>query len=221
MSTTASTAPRRRRTNDPVDWLQPARPRPRRAPSRILAGAALVAVGGWIAAVAYLSVGSRREVLVLAHPVPRYHLLSRGDLRVTRVAAEPTVATVDAAHLDGVLGRRTARPLGRGALLADDALLAANARPVTADEAVVGALLAPGDAPNGLQQGDRVQVVIRPLAGTTAMPITFSGWVLDVGERAPGAETRPVSVVVPHAQAGLASAAAADARVALVVMGEP
>lgn len=220
MSTiTPNAAPPRPRL-DALGWDHPPGHRGRRSRARLFAAAALVAVGGWLAAVAFLSVGSRHQVLALARPVPRYHALAASDLHVVRVAADAEVATAPAAHLDQLVGRLTATELAAGSLLDERSLLAPDTRPVHDDEAVVGALLTPADAPEQLSPGALLRIIVRSVAGSDEPAHTFSGWMLQVEAAGPTSNgARRASLVVPASGAGEVSAAAADGRVSIVVLG--
>jgi hypothetical protein len=203
-------------------WSDP--PSKRRTPgrrrARLFAGAALLIVGAWVTAAAFLSVGHRREVLVLARSVPRYSVLTRSDLRTVRVASDDGLALVDASRLASTVGRIAAVDLTAGTNLSNRELLKAGTRPVRSGESVVGTLLAPADAPDPVPQGARVQIIVRPAQGTTGEDQVVDGWILHV-EDASGTSGggHLVSLVVPSGNAHTVSSAAADRRVSVVVRG--
>lgn len=179
-------------------------------------------VSGWVGAVVFVSAGARTEVLATSGPVERFTVLSRDDLRVVRVATDGDVPTVPADRIDEIVGRTTSIDLRDGALVAEGDLLAAGERPVGPTEAVVGALLASTDSPGRLPKGADVEVIVRPPAGSTVGSRTLTGWVLDVevpADAQAGAPGRWVSLVVSRADAGAVSAAAAEKRVTVVVLG--
>lgn len=193
---------------------------PRRRRGRIAAGVTLLIVCGWLAAVIFTSVGSRREVLSLAHQVEQFSELKREDLRVVRVAADPDVDVVPADRIDELVGRVAATDLVDGSLLDEDQLLERDERLVGADEAVVGAVLAAGDSPGNLAAGADVEVVVRQPAGTTGGPQTIPGWVLKVEDtESPGVQASRVSLVIPSDSVAMVSAAAAESRVSVAVVG--
>lgn len=193
---------------------------PRRSRARLLGALALMALGCWIAAVAYVSIGDRRDVLVVARSLPRYHKLQARDLRVARVASDELVATVDAAQLRSMLGRSTSTAISAGTLLNERALLAPGERPVQADEAVVGALLTLADAPSQLPPGAPVRIIIRPPTASDADPYSLHGRILDVTDAGPSSGgARRASLVVDRDDADAVSSAASDNRVAVVVLG--
>jgi hypothetical protein len=194
----------------------------RRNRGRIVGAVVLMVVSGWLGAVVFLSAGSRKEVLAVDGPVERFTELSRDDLRVVRVAAEGDVPVIDADRLDDLVGRTTSMEIADGALLNEDQLLEVGERPAGPGEAVVGALLAPADSPGRLPRGADVQVIVRATAGSEDRSRTLEGWILDVespGSAQAGAPGRWVSLVVAQADAGQVSAAAAENRVTVVVLG--
>lgn len=180
----------------------------------------MLVVCAWLAAVIFSSVGSRREVVALAQSVDRFHELTRDDLRVVRVAADPDVGMVPAGKIDDLIGRVAATDLVAGSLLHQGALLEPGERLVGPDEAVVGTVLAAGDSPGNLVAGADVEVVVRQPAGTSGGAQTIPGWVLGVEEgTTPGVESERVSLVVPSDAVAVVSAAAAEDRVSVAVMG--
>lgn len=202
----ATTAPR-----DPV----------RRRWGRIAVGVAAALLGAWVFAALYLSADDTREVLALANPVERLERIERSDLRVLRLPTNTDVQTVPASQLDGVVGRVAATDLAAGSLLADGQLVPVGERLVAAGEAVVGVLVGPGDAPStGLDRGAKVSVVVRPPAGVSGAAVEVPGWVADVSGAVGSKGDRSVEVVVARRDAASVSAAAADRRVTIVVLGE-
>lgn len=193
---------------------------PRRK-GRIAAGLTLIVVCGWLAAAAFLSAGSRSEVLAVARPVNRFEPLAREDLRVVRVATDRDVGTVPVDRLEDLLGRPASTALVEGALLHEEQLLDANTRVVKPDEAVVGAVLAAEDSPATLAAGAEVEVVVRAQAGSAAGPQTLRGWVLAVEDvDTPGTESQRVTLVVPAGDVALVSSSASEGRVSVAVLGE-
>jgi hypothetical protein len=198
----------------------PGRQRPRRNRRRIVAGVVLMVVCGWLAAVVFLSAGSRREVVALTNRVERFAELSEDDLTVVRVAADSDVVTVPASQLDDFVGRVAGIEMLPGALLQADAVLDEDAPTVSDGDAVVGVLLTAPDAPDRLPRGAAVRVILRPAGGSEEELQTLEGRVMDVTSDVPGSEPgRWVSLIVADEQAGTVSAAAADRRVSVVVTG--
>ncbi|HEY8527848.1 MAG TPA: SAF domain-containing protein [Acidimicrobiales bacterium] len=192
----------------------------RRRWGRVAAGAVLALLGGWIFASLYVSAGERVEVLAVASDVDRFEQIERDDLRTVRVAADPGVDTIDADEADDLVGRYAAVDLRRGSLLSPSQLLAEDARVVADDEAVVGAMLAPGDVPQGaLAGGIDVMVVIRPPnTAPDAEVEQVPGWLLAFGDADENTGDREVSLVVPETAAPDVAAAASDERVAVVAL---
>jgi len=193
----------------------------RRRWGRVGGGLLAALVGGWLFASLYLGADDRREVLVVAEGVGRFETIQRSDLRVVRLPTDAAVESVAASRLDEVVGRVAAADLVAGSLLADGALLGSDERLVGADEAVVGLLLGPGDAPlAGVRRGAEVLVVVRPPVGGAGDAVEVTGWVVDVSGAATSSGDTPVEVVVGRSDSALVSAAAADGRATLVVLGE-
>lgn len=194
----------------------------RRRRGRVIAAVALMLFSGWVGAVVFLSAGSREEVVAVEGSVERFTELTRDDLRIVRVAADRAVPMIRADRLDALVGRTTAMEVAAGTLLSEAHLLEADERPLAPGEAVVGALLAPADSPGRLPFGADVQVIVRQPAGVDAPSRTLEGWILDVESTdaaQAGGEGRWVSLVVAQADAGQVSAAAAENRVSVVVLG--
>lgn len=178
-------------------------------------------VCGWLAAVVFLRAGSREEVLAVARPVDRFAVVERGDVEVVRVAADPAVATVSASKLEEIVGRPAGVALVPGSLLSDEQLLDTDDGLMGDEEAAVGAVLSPQDAPGGLAAGDVVDVVVRlPGGGDAEGEYMVEGWVLEVAEvEAPGQDGTRVSLVVPDEHAPFVSAGAAEDRVSVAARG--
>lgn len=195
--------------------------RPRRRRGRIAAGVVLLVVSGWLAAVVFMSVGRRQEVLAVAGPVERFEQVDAEDLQVVRVAADPAVGVIPAGRLEDVVGRVAATDLVEGSLLHEGELLESGQRVVGVGEAVVGAVLSAGDSPSNLAAGEAVDVVVRPPAGVTTGAQTLQGWVLSVtdADGAAGVDGQRVSLVVPADTVAAVSAAAAEDRVSVAVLG--
>lgn len=192
----------------------------RRRWGRVGGGVLAALLGAWLFASLYLGADERREVLAVASRVGRFEVVERSDLRVVRLPTDAEVESVPASRLDEVVGRVAGADLAAGSLLADGQLLPAGERTIGADEAVVGLLLGPGDAPvAGVTRGASVSVVVRQPAGASGGVEATGGWVADVSEVMASTGDRPVEVVVPRAGAAAISAAAADGRVTLVVLG--
>jgi len=193
----------------------------RRRWGRIGGGVLAAVVGGWLFASLYLSADDRVEVLAVASDVARFDVIERSDLRVVTIAEDTDVLSIPASRLEDLVGRVASTDIVAGALLVDGQLLPEGDRLVAADEAVVGVLVGPGDSPTtGMNRGAQVSVVVRPVAGTNGTVAEVPGWIAGIGGEVSSAGDRPVEVVVARADAARVSAAAADRRVTIVVLGE-
>ena len=194
----------------------------RRRRGRLSAGVIGSVVGSWLFASLYVSAGHRANVLVLAHPVARLSTIQRSDLRVVGVAADMEAESVKASRVNEFVGRIASSDLPTGSLLTDAAVLPAGQRLLSAEEAIVGILLSPGDGQLALKKGTPVVVVIRPpvgASGPAAASVEVRGWVLSSAEVLASRE-RPVELALPTAQASVVSSAAADKRVTIVALAE-
>ena len=193
----------------------------RRRWGRIGGGVFAAVVGGWLFASLYLSADDRVEVLAVASDIGRFDVIDRSDLRVVTIGEDTDVASIPASRLDELVGRVASTDIVAGGLLVDGQLLPAGERLVTADEAIVGALVGPGDSPTtGMTRGAVVSVVIRPAAGTNGTVAEVPGWIAGIGGEVSSSGDRPVEVVVARSEAARVSAAAADRRVTIVVLGD-
>jgi len=150
--------------------LAPAREaavRRRRRPGLWAAGAALLAVGAFGAAVLVGRAGDRVPVLAVARTVYVGEAISDGDVRVARVAADPALQPIPAGDRDRVVGKLAAVELRPGSLLTADEVTGATVP--GAGEQLVGLPVKPGQLPaRGLVAGDRVLVVATPGEQTNA-----------------------------------------------------
>lgn len=193
----------------------------RRRWGRVGAGAAAVVAGAWIAAALVTSAGSRTDVVVLADDVARYETIERSDLRVASIALDPGIDTVAAGEIDELVGRAARTDLSAGSVLSSRELVPAGERLVAGGEAIVGARLAPGDAPlRDLTRGAAVLVVVRPQAGSSGEVQSVEGWLLDLGEADATTGERSASLVVPRGDADDVAAAAAEKRISIVALEE-
>lgn len=226
----SSTMTRRKRAGDSTSTaaigarsalVEAAEPRQpvRRRWGRLSAGIVAVVLGAWVGASLFLSADDTVEVVALATDVGRFETIERADLRVVRLPADSDLASVSVSALSSVVGRVAAVDLASGSLLAEAQMVARDERLVGAGEAVVGAVVDPGDAPaTGLERGARVVLVVRPSIAADAALVEVEGWVVDVSA-ANSTGGRPVEVAVARADAAGLSAAASDGRLSMVVLG--
>jgi hypothetical protein len=160
-------------------------------------------------------------VVVLADDVARYETIERSDLRVASIALDPGIDTVAAGEIDELVGRAARTDLSAGSVLSSRELVPAGERLVAGGEAIVGARLAPGDAPlRDLTRGAAVLVVVRPQAGSSGEVQSVEGWLLDLGEADATTGERSASLVVPRGDADDVAAAAAEKRISIVALEE-
>ncbi|MWA06491.1 hypothetical protein F8568_040320 [Actinomadura sp. LD22] len=177
----------------------------------------------------YRASDQRVAVVRLARDVPSGHQLVRSDLDVTRAAVDATVPTVPERQLPQVVGKRTAKSLSKGTLLAGSQLTA-QAVPGKG-QALVTVPLKAGSMPLGLTPGWRVQAVFTtgaqdrstddgaPLGSDRSSadePGNVQAVVEEVG--AANAEgTVPVQLLVADSDAMTVARKAADGLVVLIV----
>ncbi|MGH9090718.1 MAG: SAF domain-containing protein [Acidimicrobiales bacterium] len=172
---------------------------------------------------ASLHLGSREEVLVVAHPVAAGQVLTAGDLRSARVSTGSGVQAVPVGGESGVVGRRAAVPLLAGSLLTDSAVGPAPLVGSGSDVVAVG--LKAGAYPPDLAAGDRVQVV--PVVsssgsgtGTTTSGTPIGATVLAVDVAAAGSNGPTVfSLQVSTGDADEVASLAAAGQASLIEVG--
>lgn len=145
----------------------------------------LLLVVACAAGVVVLSQGlsDRRPVLVLARPVVAGQVLTAVDVKQARVAADASVAVMDADRLPEVVGSTAAVDLRAGSLVTEAVL--GPAEVPAAGESVVALGVKPGRYPPRLRSGASVRVVPVASGDTGKAPVDApeGGWeavVLDV-----------------------------------------
>jgi SAF domain len=192
----------------------------RRRWGRIAAGAVLVLLGGLVTASLFVSAGNRVEVLALANDVAKNETIEPGDLTRVRVGSDGGVDTVPADRFDETVGRVAAMDIPAGGVLSPRQLRPSGENALADGEAVVGLLLSSSAAPLGqLRAGVSVEVVVRPPTGTQGRVDNVEGRLLDASAEPEDDGDRPVDVVVPASDAAEISAASAEDRVTVVVLG--
>jgi hypothetical protein len=206
---------------DAVALLKKPSPPNRRRTGRAVVGVAAAMLGCWAFASMYLSAGHRTNAVVLDRTVPRFETVKRGDLRTIKIASDSEAAHIDASRMNEIVGRTAGDDLLAGSLLAEGQLLPAGEQLLKPDEAVVGVLLAGGDAQVGIRKGSKVVLVVRtPTATGTSTTSEVTGWVYSAATESTSSRERAVEVVVPRGQAAAVSAAGADKRVTIVMLAE-
>ncbi len=206
---------------DAVALMKKPNPSSRRRASRAAVGIAAAMLGCWAFASMYLSAGQRTNALVLDRTVPRFEIIKRDDLRIVKIGSDTEAAHIAASRMNEIIGRTAGADLLTGSLLAEGQLLPAGEQLLKPDEAVVGVLLAGGDAQIGIRKGSKVILIIRtPQATGTATTSEVTGWVYSAATESTSSRERAVEVVVPRGQAAAVSAAGADKRVTIVMLAE-
>ncbi|WP_258723623.1 SAF domain-containing protein [Cellulomonas sp. NS3] len=194
-------------------------PRARRRPGLMVAGIVLAVVGALGAAWLVASASDRTAVVVLARDVPYGATLTEQDLTVGDVALDPTIESIPAEQLEGLVGQVAGATLVTGSVLAPAQVQPAG--PPLAGEVLVPLPLDPARMPaGGLTAGDRLLVVDTPAAQAEPpkdTPVTLEASVARVG--APDLNGVVVVDLVAAAEDGPALAArAATGRFALVIL---
>jgi hypothetical protein len=190
----------------------------------VAAGLLLVLVTTLGVLVLFAKAGDRQAVLAVARTVEVGEVVDGRDVRVVHVSADPGVRAIPAARRPEVVGRTAAVRLVPGSLLASGQL--GDGVAVPAGQAMVGAILKPGQYPIGLGVGDRVALVFGAASGVGLVDSADSAGtpptatVAAIGDAADATGGITVSLVVPaDAASGLAGAGAAG-RLNLVVLGQ-
>lgn len=205
--------------------VEPPVPRRRRRMPELALGVLLMVVGALAGLLVLTSDRDRTPVLALAGDVTRGQVIERGDLRTALVAADTSLAHVQADEIDRLVGQAALTDLEGGAVVTESQF-AEPAAVLSAGDGTVGLSLERGQLPSlNLAPGDRVKAVAaaadRP--GAPGEPIVEDAEVVAVQRiedpsRQGGAWW--LSLRASEADATrLAQAAASEARVQLVLLG--
>ncbi len=172
-------------------------------------GALLVIVCVLGFAYAAVRLGDRVQVLAVARPVAAGQAIASADLTAVSAAEDSQVPLVRAADADSIVGRTAVVPLVPGTLLSPS-MVGESAFPpsgkVTASVAVK-----PGQYPQGLAAGARVQVYVSTAAGQSggegkpeseATPTRLDAAVLGVDLAGDGQGATVVTLLLDSADAG-------------------
>jgi hypothetical protein len=190
----------------------------RRSYPVLAAGLLAALVGALVFSTIASGFDHRQAVLAVARPVPAGNVLTRDDLRTTKVSADTGAGLVAARDMNRIVGRTAAVALVAGSLLAPGHLGSASG--LDSGQAAVGLLLEPGRFPPGLRAGDRVAVVSAPTGPLPAVASTLrlgTGVVEDVAP-APGTSGETVRLRLGAEQSDIVAAEGAARRVALVLL---
>jgi hypothetical protein len=187
----------------------------------LLVGVLLVvgcAAGGVVTA---MQLGHRQSVLALARPVSVGQQLTAGDVREVSVSTDTGLAVVPASAKARTVGRAVAYSVPAGVLLTKDLL--GPARVPLAGQGVAAVGLKEGQAPAGLQPGNRVAVVEAPSsdAATGSASAAAQSWdavVLGVHEDSTE-QTTVVTLQLAQADARAVAAAPAGQISVVIVHG--
>jgi hypothetical protein len=151
-------------------------------------------------------------------------VLTAGDLRTVRVAADSSVPTVAAAEESSVIGQRTSVDLVAGSLLSTGELGGASVP--GSGQALVGVAFKPGQLPaRPLSRGDKAELVSTPPANTSTTAAgakTAGSLVVSVtvdAEQAPGSDgSTVVDLVLSSDAAPKVAGQAAAGQLVLVLL---
>src|ERR1700694_2196444 len=199
---------------------------PARKPNRALVavGVRVVVVCALGFATAWLRVGGRQPVLVLADSAPAGHVLAATDLRTVQLSADSVLTPVLASSEASVLGRSLAVPLVPGSLLSPADLGPSTVPPP--GQAMVGLALKPGQYPPELTVGDAVEVVSSPAPSAAASsavaplsPQVASAMVAGLTQPPPGSAASAVITLQLQSQDAQSVAATANSgQLSLVIV---
>lgn len=164
----------------------------------------------------------RRPVLVVARPVLAGQVLTAADVRQAHVAADTSVAVIDADRLTEVVGSTAAVDLRAGSLVTE-AVLGPAEVPATG-ESVVALEVKPGRYPPRLRAGASVRIVpvASPDADKSPVEAPEGGWeavVLDVAVSQAAQSATVVTLRMPDEDAGQVAALADDAASVVLTSG--
>lgn len=196
-------------------------PKLRRRPMLVAASVAAVCLGALLGAWAWTSTSNTHPVVAVRSTIQRGQVITRADLVNVQVGLDPALASVPAAGVEDLVGKRAALDISAGSLVTPADVTSEVLPP--AGQSVVGVGVPTGLMPGTpLLAGDHVRVVVTAGAqgeATNRPPQTISAVVVGVslgGDAGPGAPV-VVSVQVPESNAAELAAAAATGKVAIVL----
>lgn len=196
----------------------------KRSTPMAVVGVVAVVLGALLFLALYTSVDKRQSVLAVARPVAAGQVISAADLREVRISSATGVAPLSVAQRDSVVGKTASVGLVPGSLLIESQVGSSSG--LQPNQAVVGVALKPGQAPESLRAGTRVQIVDSAKSSGTERPravvLTSSAIVSSVGRPENSTNgTTVVSLTVPVGDAPAVSASAMDGRLSLIVLPAP
>lgn len=231
MTTTLSTSlPRIGTTADPIGEhrrfdrsglrREPVTPAGKRNVTRIAVGLIVIVVSVLGSLTLYSTAGDRTSVLALRRDVAAGQRIGVDDLKEVSISIDASVTTLRATEASHVIGKVAKVTLVGGALLVPSQI--GEAPELSADQAVVGAVLKPGQYPTQLEVGSTVRVVEVPTADSTGRiePVSHGvGRVADIAESASDSSIQVVSLVVDRTTSEAIASAGASGRLSLIVEG--
>lgn len=188
-------------------------PKLRRRPWVAAAAVIAIFVGAIGGLMTWLALSPSQEVVIAAHDLDKYHVVTDGDLRTVSVALDPAVAAIPGNDAPSLIGKRLTDGVSAGSILAPAGVSDGDFPP--SGQSVVRVTLTSQQA-NGLtlSPGDQVRVVVSPPAvSTDAEPTFTAGEISAVHEGDAGAV---VDVLVAHDQAVALSDAVVGGRASIV-----
>lgn len=179
---------------------------------RIAVGTLLAMVAVGVVLLVFSTADRRVAVLQVVRDLPAGTELTAADVRSIELSTDPSLAVVDAADIDSVVGRYAKVRIVSGGLLASGLLQVAPL--VAPGSAVVAVTIPSGELPSGLRERSQVQIVI-PTPGVSPPPAVF-GRVVGLPE-APDSVTGQLSVSFEMSAADAVAVANAD-RVRVVLL---
>jgi hypothetical protein len=179
----------------------------------------------------YRSRGHQEPVLVMARSVPAGRVITRDDLAVADVSASGGVSFIPTADARTVIGQVAQVALAPGSLLTR-----AQVGPTAAldpGQGVIAISIPAGQVPPGVRPENHVRLLVLPKpaatdatasapavsdSGTTTQPV--DAVVVSIGTASDNSGTQIVSLRLPQTSAPGVAAAAADKRVAIMLVGQ-
>lgn len=202
-------------------------PRVQRRPMVVVAGVLLILLGAAGGALAFWSIGDTVEAVAARVSIERGQVMSADDFVTVQINPVPELQFIGADGLDDLVGHRAAHDIAAGSLV--DLGAAASVMVPGDGFAVVGLSLAPGTEPGAdLVVGDRVRIVlVEPsydcATAAAEAEAACEGALLEIAgevaavDRDTASGQLSLAVMVAEQDAGIASAAAALGRVAVVL----
>ncbi len=196
-------------------------PKAERRPILMIAGIAVVALGGLVSVWTYLGASDAQEVVAVRSTVERGDVIDAADLMTVRVTVDPALHPLPASQMDDVVGQRAAFDLVAGGVVTAEQLTT-TAIPA-AGQSVVGLNLASTMLPAGqVRVGDAIRVVLTldHVGGVNEVesqaPDTVDAEVVGIASD-PASGNTILNVQVAEADAPVLADRAAAGKVAVVL----